>query len=113
MFFDAAKIFGPKVKSLNEYEDENDEAKGNPIKDLEIYEHVIKHTYGEIRSTHRGVVDNLRTTERETFVRVQTANRGGRRAQDETQAYSKIDEEVQKIKQKAQQARNFLANDFV
>jgi len=27
MFFDAAKMFGPKVKSLNEYEDENDEAR--------------------------------------------------------------------------------------
>jgi len=27
MFFDAAKMFGPKVKSLNEYKDENDEAR--------------------------------------------------------------------------------------
>jgi len=39
------------VKVLNEYNDPNDEAKLDPMKDVQIFQEVIKHTYGEIRKT--------------------------------------------------------------
>jgi len=37
MLSEAERKFGLKVKPMNEYEDENDEALADPRKDLEIF----------------------------------------------------------------------------
>jgi hypothetical protein len=51
LFNDIEKNFGLRVKCLNQYADANDEALLDPQKDVEIFQEVIKHTYGEIRKT--------------------------------------------------------------
>lgn len=49
MFSDIEKNFGLRVKTLNEYVDPEDEAARDPLKDVEIFKEVIKHTYGDLK----------------------------------------------------------------
>ena len=80
---------------MNEYADENDECNHNPIKDVEVFQAVVKHTYGDLQRKHRDVVDNLKLLEYEKFttskmVSSRMSSRGG----EEQDPYRKIDEEV-------------------
>jgi len=50
LFNDLEKNFGLRLKTLNEYADENDEAVSDPLKDVEIFKEVIKETYGALRT---------------------------------------------------------------
>ena len=93
MFNDLEKNFGLRVKQLNEYEDSEDEAANNPLKDVEIFKEVVKDTYGSLKRKHRGIVDDLRTTEYDTFSKIGAMNE----KVSET-AGSKIDQEVRKLK---------------
>ena len=112
MFNDIEKNFGLRVKVLNEYNDPNDEAKLDPQKDVEIFQEVIKHTYGEIRKTQRDTIGDVRLREHDTFYRI-SASQGGPRA-DGT-AYTKMEMEIAKLNDKvaqAQDAQNLLSNMF-
>jgi len=100
MINQAEKAMGLRVKPLVDYEDEEEEAKADPAKDLEIFEMVVQHTYGELKKRHRGVVDSLRADEFETFSRV-TASRASARPSREADApYDRIEEGVRKMKDK-------------
>ena len=74
MFNDLERNFGLRVKQLNEYADSDDEAAQNPLKDVEVFKEVVKDTYGSIKRQHRGIVDELRTTEYETFSKIGAMN---------------------------------------
>lgn len=113
LFNDIEKNFGLRLKSLNEYADENDEARTDPIKDSEIFREVIKETYGALRNQKMDTIDDVRTREYETFQRISASRGGGR---DPGMAYKKIDMEVEKIKDKIQQAKNaqqLLSGEFL
>jgi hypothetical protein len=64
---------------------------------VEIFQEVIKHTYGEIRKTQRDTIGDVRLREHDTFYRI-SASQAGSRA-DGT-AYSKMDKEIAKINDK-------------
>ena len=40
------------------------------MKDVEIFKEVVKDTFGNLKRKHRGIVDDLRTTEYETFSKI-------------------------------------------
>ena len=42
----------------------------DPITDAEIFEHGIKKQFGDLKKNFRGVVDNIRTTDYTSFVKV-------------------------------------------
>ena len=110
MFDEFDRNFAVKMKSLNEYEDPEDEAAHDPMKDLEIFSHVYKSTYGDLKKKHRETINTVRTREFDTFRKV--ASRGG----EGSHAYNKINAEVANIKDKilkAQKAKNFLQEDFM
>lgn len=99
MINDFERNVGLKLKTLNEYEDENDQAINNPQEDAAIFKHVIKDTYGSLRRAHRDIVDSVRTREFDTFSRV-SASRASTRPERGAAAYNKIEDEVKKIKDK-------------
>lgn len=63
MFHDFEKNLGLKIKALNEYEDDKDQALNDPMVDLLIFDKVFKNTYDKIKTQHKDVVDKLRTKE--------------------------------------------------
>ena len=67
------------------------------MKDVQIFQEVIKHTYGEIRKTQTDTIGDVRIREHDTFYRI-SASRGGPRA--DGNAYTKIEAEVAKINDK-------------
>lgn len=90
-----------KFKKLNE---NDDRACEDPKRDVEIFQENIKGTYGEFRKKHRDIVDPLRSRELDTFSRV-GQSRAGTRGDGKSEAYSRIDAEVQALKERIGQAR--------
>ena len=48
MFNDIEKNFGLRLKTLNDYVDQNDEAAQDPLKDVEIFHHVMRETFSDL-----------------------------------------------------------------
>ena len=40
------------------------------MQDVQIFQEVIKHTYGDLKRQHRDVVDHLRETQSEAFFKI-------------------------------------------
>jgi hypothetical protein len=83
----------------------------DPVVDAEIFEKGIKRQFGELKKNFRGVVDNIRTNELETFHKVNEP----KAKKNESAAYSKLELELQKIKQqidKANQAKAMFDEFF-
>jgi hypothetical protein len=83
----------------------------DPVVDAEIFEKGIKRQFGELKKNFRCVVDNIRTNELETFHKVNEP----KAKKNESAAYSKLELELQKIKQqidKANQAKAMFDEFF-
>lgn len=74
---------GLRPKALNEYEDPEDEAACDPIKDAEIFLHSVNHTFSEIRAKHRDRINTIKLTEYEQFVKLRK-NAGSETARPST-----------------------------
>jgi hypothetical protein len=66
----------------------------DPVVDAEIFEKGIKRQFGELKKNFRGVVDNIRTNELQTFHKVNEP----KAKKNESEAYSKLEEELKKVK---------------
>ena len=62
----------------------------DPVVDAEIFEKGIKRSFGELKKNFRGVVDNIRTKELESFHKINEP----KAKQNESAAYSKLDLEL-------------------
>ena len=71
------------------------------MQDVEIFQEVIKHTYGDLKRQHRDVVDNLRETQSEAFFKIDKEKEERNKVVGEM-VYSRIDTETQKLKEKMQ-----------
>jgi len=81
------------------------------LKDVDVFKTSVKDTFGNLKRKHRGIVDELRTTEYETFSKIGKMNEPV-----SEHAGMNIDKEVKKLKQqitKVSEARNFLASDYI
>lgn len=70
----------------------------DPKVDAEIFERGIKKQFGQLKRNFRDVVDNIRTNEIETF------HKAPKTQKTESEAYKKLDIELQKIKQQIDKA---------
>jgi hypothetical protein len=70
------------------------------VVDAEIFEKGIKRQFGELKKNFRGVVNNIRTQEVQTFHKVNEP----KAKQNESAAYSKLEQELQKVKQQIEKA---------
>jgi hypothetical protein len=84
----------------------------DPVVDAEIFEKGIKRQFGDLKSTFREVVDNLRTNDYTTFVKV---NESKAKQNQQAGAYNKLENELSKLKEqidKAAQAKAMLSEMF-
>ena len=63
----------------------------DPVTDAEIFEHGIKKQFTELKRNFRGVVDNIRTEDYNSFVKV---NENKAKKNEEDGAYSKLEQEL-------------------
>lgn len=83
----------------------------DPVVDAEIFERGIKRQFGDLKKNFRDVVDNLRTNDYKTFVKV---NEPKAKQNEKKGAYSKLELELQKLKRQIDKANDAKAlfNDF-
>lgn len=77
----------------------------DPVVDAEIFEKGIKRQFGELKKNFRGVVNNIRTQEVSTFHKVNEP----KAKQNESAAYTKLEQELQKVKQQIEKANQAKA----
>jgi len=84
----------------------------DPVVDAEIFEKGIKRHFGDLKSTFRDVVDNLRTNDYTSFVKV---NEPRAKQNEREGTYNKLEQELSKLKEqidKAAQAKALLNDMF-
>ena len=67
------------------------------MQDVEIFQEVIKHTYGDLKRQHRDVVDHLRETQSEAFFKIDKEKEEKNKVVGEI-VYGRIETETQKLK---------------
>lgn len=92
------KLFGKKLKKMSNRQGDSSDWE----EDLNQYEHETKNQVLDIKGTFRNVMDRLRSTEYETFAKLDMS----RRKNDGGQAYKRIENEKKLIKERLQKLGN-------
>ena len=83
----------------------------DPQVEAEIFERGIKKQFGDLKRNFKNVVDNIRTKDYKTFVKV---NEPKAKQNQQDGAYNKLDVELEKLKKQIDKANvaKQLYNDF-
>lgn len=88
---DFERNFGLRLQKLNDDLNDIDD----PQIDAEQFEKFISSQFGELKKNFRGVVDNIRTKDYRSFVKI---NENKAKANENSGAYNKMEEELKKLK---------------
>lgn len=93
---DFERNFGLRLQKLNDNLEDIDEQQ-----DAEKFEKFISSQFQELKKSFRGVVDNIRTKDYKTFVRI---NEGKAQNNEKSGAYNKLEDELSKLKKQMDKA---------